>query len=112
MFYDKFTQLCSIKQVAPSKAAVEAGISKSLVTKWKTNQTQVPSPEILQKLSAYFSVPVSELLEENSEEKKENPDQPELTEGEKELLELFRLVPEAQQPMVLNMIRAALGKLQ
>lgn len=32
-----------------------------------------------------------------------------LTEGEKVMLELFRKIPEAQQPIVLNMIKAALG---
>ena len=90
MFYDKFVYLCSLKKVAPTKAALEAGISKSLVTKWKTNRTQVPSPDILKKLSAYFNVPVSELL---SEEKKPliNEDQ-ELT----EYLEMLKTRPECR----------------
>lgn len=64
MFYDKFVCLCKQKGVSPSRAAVDAGISKSLVTKWKSAKIEVPSPEILKKLSAYFSVPVSALLEE------------------------------------------------
>ena len=64
MFYDKFAQLCKQRGVSPSKAAVDAGISKSLVTKWRVNNIQVPSPEVLQKVSAYFSVPISDLLEE------------------------------------------------
>ena len=59
MFYDKFVLLCALKGVSPSKAAVDAGISKSLVTKWKVNSVDVPSPEILKKLSDYFGVPVS-----------------------------------------------------
>ena len=54
MFYDKFVLLCTLKGVSPSKAAVDAGISKSLVTKWKVNGVDVPSPEILKKLSTYF----------------------------------------------------------
>lgn len=64
VFYDKFAQLCKQRGVSPSKAAVDAGISKSLVTKWRVNNIQVPSPEVLQKVSAYFSVPISDLLEE------------------------------------------------
>ena len=57
-----------------SAAALEAGLSKSLVTKWKTNKVDVPSPDVLKKLSAYFNVPVSELLgEEEMGEKKEQP---------------------------------------
>ena len=65
MFYDKFVYLCSLKKVPPTRAAVEAGISKSLVTKWKTNCVDVPSADILKKLAAYFDVSVSELLCEN-----------------------------------------------
>ena len=41
--------------------------------------------------------------------KKDSPTEAELTEGEKLLLELFRRVPEEQQTLVLQMIRAALG---
>ena len=65
MFYDKFAYLCTIKGVTPTRAAIDAGISKSLVTKWKTNGIQVPSPDVLKKLSIYFMVPVSELLDES-----------------------------------------------
>ena len=45
-----------------------------------------------------------QLMAENS------PEEPKLTEGEKDLLALFRLVPEDQQQLVLRMIRSALGK--
>jgi hypothetical protein len=45
-----------------------------------------------------------------SEEKQKNtPSEIELTEGEKAVLELFRQIPVDQQPVVLAMIRAALG---
>lgn len=44
------------------------------------------------------------------EEQKTSPDKPELTEGEKLLLELFNRVPEERQEMVLQMIRVALGQ--
>ena len=42
------------------------------------------------------------------EHKKISHDEMELTEGEKQVLELFRAIPEDQQPVVLAMIRAAL----
>lgn len=41
--------------------------------------------------------------------KKASPDKVTLTEGEQVLLSLFRRVPEEQQQLVLQMIRAALG---
>ena len=39
----------------------------------------------------------------------DSPSEPQLTEGEKVLLDLFNRVPEDQQQLVLQMIRAALG---
>lgn len=49
-----------------------------------------------------FDVPMEK------EDKKISPHEPTLTEGEKVMLELFRQIPEDQQPVVLAMIRAAL----
>ena len=43
------------------------------------------------------------------DEQKSSPTEPELSEGEKVLLDLFNRVPEDQQQLVLQMIRAALG---
>lgn len=43
------------------------------------------------------------------EKKNPPPDKDSLSEGEKALLELFNRVPEDQQKLVLQMIRAALG---
>jgi hypothetical protein len=42
-------------------------------------------------------------------QEKTSPNEPKLTEGEKVLLDLFKRVPEDQQQLVLQMIRAALG---
>jgi transcriptional regulator with XRE-family HTH domain len=74
VFYDKYAHLCKQRGVSMSAAALDAGLSKSLVTKWKTNKVDVPSPDVLKKLSVYFGVPVSELLgEEEKDIKKEQP---------------------------------------
>ena len=43
------------------------------------------------------------------EEKKVSPNELQLTEGEKMLLDLFKRVPEDKQDLVLQMIRVALG---
>ena len=67
VFYDRFAYLCKERGVSVSRAATEAGISKSLVTKWKTNSVEIPSPEVLNKLSKYFNMPISELMGEESE---------------------------------------------
>lgn len=67
MFYDRFVYLCNQKGVSPSRAAIDAGISKSLVTKWKNNNAKDPSPDVIRKLSKYFNISVSELLDEETE---------------------------------------------
>ena len=67
MFYDKYLALCKQKGIAPSRAAEEAGFTKSLVTKWKSNKVETPSADILNKLSAYFNTPISELLDEKEQ---------------------------------------------
>lgn len=64
MFYERFKQLCKEKGVSTSKAAIEAGLSKSTVTKWKKDPTTKPSGNIISKLCAYFDLSVAELLGE------------------------------------------------
>lgn len=64
VFYDRFVQICSERNISPSKAAVEAGLSKSTVTKWKTTPTAEPTGTALKKLSEYFGISISEFLGE------------------------------------------------
>lgn len=107
MFFDIFTDLCKEKGVSRTKAAEEIGLSNSITTKWKKTGA-TPGGDTLEKVAAYFGVTIDRLL--GKEEKENSPSEFVLTEGEKDLLELFRLIPADQQPVVLAMIRAALGK--
>ena len=72
MFYARFLALCKEKGVSTSKAAIDAGFSKSTVTKWKRDPAAKPSVSVVAKLCKYFDVSVSELL--GTEE--EDPDRP------------------------------------
>lgn len=111
MFYDRYAQLCKMRGISKSAAAVEAGVSKSLVTKWKTNSVDVPSPDVLKKLSNYFGMPVSELLgEENGqEEKKEQPINFDgLSEKRKALMQFAMDVPEDKAAMILQVMKTIL----
>lgn len=65
MFYDRFVALCKRKGVSPSRAAEDAGLSKSTVTKWKNDATAHPTGNVIDKLTRYFDIPVAELLGEN-----------------------------------------------
>ena len=67
MFYDRFVQLCSERGVSPSRAAVEAGLSKSTVSKWKTTPDSKPTGAAIAKMTQYFNISISELMGEPEE---------------------------------------------
>lgn len=105
MFYDKYAQLCKQRGVSVSAAAMDAGLSKSLVTKWKVNKVEVPSPDVLKKLSIYFNMPVSELL---GEEEKEKPTAQGdgLSDGQKQLIEFAKSLSEDQAVLALRLLKS------
>ena len=70
VFYDKFIQICNDRGVSPSRAATEAGLSKSTVTKWKNTPDSEPTGAALKKLSDYFCVSIAELLGEKAQKEK------------------------------------------
>lgn len=108
MFYEKFAQLCEKKGMSCSAVILENGLSSGNLKNWKNGR--IPKPEILQKIANYFNVSVDYLLGEEDKEKK-TTEYDGLSEGEKELLDLFNRVPEDAQAMVLEMIRVAVSKL-
>jgi transcriptional regulator with XRE-family HTH domain len=91
-----------------SAAALEAGLSKSLVTKWKVNEVDVPSPDVLKKLSTYFGIPVSELLGEEKNEEKEEPTAQDdgLSEDMIELINCIKALPADKIQMLLQVARS------
>jgi transcriptional regulator with XRE-family HTH domain len=91
-----------------SAAAVDAGLSKSLVTKWKTNKVDVPSPDVLKKLSAYFGIPVSELLGEEGAKKEQPIEIDGLSEKRKALMQFAMEVPEDKAEMILQVMKTIL----
>lgn len=73
MFYDKFVQICKSRGVSPSRAAIEAGLSKSTVTKWKTTPDAEPTGAAIKKITEYFGITIAELMgEENKKAPTEN----------------------------------------
>ena len=81
------------------------GVSSSTFNDW-ANGRKYPRIDKIEFMANYFGIKKSDLIEE---EKESSPNELQLTEGEKLLLDLFRKVPEENQQMVLQMIRAALG---
>lgn len=72
MFYDKFVQVCKARGISPSRAAVEAGLSKSTVTKWKTTPNAEPTGAAIKKITEYFGITIAELMGETEKAPTEN----------------------------------------
>lgn len=83
------------------------GIKKSSLQRYASGVTTKIPLDVIEKLASAFNVSQEYLM--GWDEKKSSPSEPELTEGEKVLIDLFRQVPEEHQQMVLQMIRAALS---
>lgn len=59
-FYEKFLQLCTEKNVTPSKAAAEMGFSRSVITRWKAGGGATDAT--IAKAAAFFGVPAADFL--------------------------------------------------
>ena len=82
------------------------GVATSTFNDWMKGK-KYPRIDKIELLANYFGILKSDLIEDK--DNRENPSgKVQLTEGEKQMLELFKLIPEDQQPLVLEMIRAAL----
>lgn len=89
MFYENYVRLCNSVNKSPSAVALEIGIAKPTVSRWKSGS--VPNTATLLKVSDYFGVSVADLTEE-----KEKP----LTNGEgldAETIELREIWDSADQ---------------
>lgn len=101
MFFQNFLRLCNSANKKPSSVALDLGIAKSTVSRWK--EGSAPHPATLQKLADYFNVPVESLTEEQKETAPTVTDERDL-----EMLSLLsRLTPE-QKKMLLLQIKGLL----
>ena len=81
------------------------GVAPSTFNEW-VKAKKYPRIDKIEILANYFGILKSDLIED---QKESSPSEPVLTEGEKAILELFNRIPEDQQKLVLQMIRAAVG---
>ena len=97
-----------IEQSGQSYVELEkiTGVKKSSLQRYASGETTKIPLDVIEKLSVAFNVSQAYIM--GWDEKEKSPDKLPLTEGEELMLELFRLIPEDQQPLVLEMIRAAL----
>lgn len=82
------------------------GIKKSSLQRYASGVTTKIPLDVIEKLSVAFNVSQEYLM--GWEEKENSPSEPQLTEGEKSMLELFRMIPKDRQPEALDLLRVAL----
>ena len=94
------------REMTLDEVAKRCNTTKQTIFKYENEiVTNIPYDKIVL-LSNALDVSPSYLF--GWDEKKDSPSQPELTEGEKMMLELFRRIPEDRQPAALELLRAAL----
>ena len=72
MFYDNYIRLCNSVNKTPSAVAIEMGISKTSVNRWKNGS--YPTDATMLRIAKYFNVTVDVLKSgEHFEQKKETP---------------------------------------
>ena len=82
------------------------GIKKSSLQRYASGVTSKIPLDVIERLSVAFNVSQEYLM--GWDEKENSPDELPLTEGERKMLELFRLIPVDRQPEALDLLRVAL----
>lgn len=109
----KIKELRQAKGLTLEQVANVVGVGKSTVRKWETGMIANMKRDKIAALAKALGTTPAYLMgwtEDNKKEEKNSPEELELSEGEKMLLDLFRQVPEDQQKLVLQMIRVALNR--
>lgn len=106
----RIKELRTSKGLTLEQVADVVGVGKSTVRKWETGMiANMRRDKIAALANALGTTPAYLMGWKEDDEKKDPPTEPQLSEGEKVLLDLFNRVPKDQQQLVLQMIRAALG---
>lgn len=84
------------------------GIKKSSLQRYASGVTTKIPLDVIETLAATFNVSKEYLMGWETKKEKITPSEPELTEGEKMMLQLFRQIPVDRQPEVLELLAVAL----
>ena len=103
----KIKELRLAKKMTLEQVADVVGVGKSTVRKWETGMIANMKRDKIALLAKALSTTPADLMGWEEEQSKETYIK--VTEDEQKLLDLFRLVPENQQQMVLQMIEIALN---
>ena len=107
---DRIKKALRIKGMKQSDLCEMTKIPKSAISQYVSGAFE-PKQDRIYLISKALNVSEAWLMgfDVPMERERNSPEEPKLSEGEQMLLELFRRVPEDQQQLVLQMIRAALN---
>ena len=99
MFYDNYIRLCNSVNKTPSAVAVEMGISKTSVNRWKNGS--YPTDATMLRIASFFGVSVEELKGGYEQKETPTPDNgSERVYGDIELTEAFMQADEATRAAI------------
>lgn len=107
----RIKELRKAKGLTLEQVAEVVGVGKSTVRKWETGLIANMRRDKIADLAKALGTTPAYLMgwkEEGIEKEKDPPSEPQLTEGEQLMLELFRRIPEDRQPEALELLRVAL----
>lgn len=104
----RIKELRTAKGLTLEQVADVVGVGKSTVRKWETGMIANMRRDKIASLAKALGTTPAYLMGWKEEETKKAPDEQQLTEGEKLMLELFRRIPEDRQPEALELLRVAL----
>ena len=109
MFYERFTMLCLERNISPTAAIQEIGLSTGNLKNWKLGR--IPMADVLEKIAEYFDVSIDFLLGKSNVKKPLVNNDEELTEylyqlkTRPELRMLFKLSSKATKADVEQAVR-------
>ena len=98
------------KGLTLEQVAAVVGVGKSTVRKWETGMIANMRRDKIAALAQALDTTPAYLMgwKVDETEKEDSPSEPQLTEGEQLMLELFRQIPKDRQPEALDLLRVAL----
>ena len=104
---DRIRALANAQGLSLPALEMKLNLGNGTISRWSKSS---PNTDKLARVADYFHVSLEYLL--GRSDIKNSPSESELTEGEKDLLELFRLIPVDRQPEALELLRVTLKMLQ
>ena len=110
----RIRELRQARNLTLEQVADVVGVGKSTVRKWETGMIANMRRDKIAALAKVLGTTPAYLMgwKEELPEKENTPDELQLTEGEITLLEIFRLIPEDQQKVFLDMGRVYANSLK